>query len=490
MHWRTGCRHLSTQLFVVCLAVSLGLSCSSSEPTASNDVAPRIVSLVIVPDSLNLLVGDTLTVHAVFLDDNGDSLRASRPVWSCTNPSVALVDSAGALEAISEGRALLRAAAGGFEDAASVLVDPDPIIGLQVTPDTTRLLVGEERMLVADYVRVSGRKLEAQSVSWVSETGSVVGIDATGRIAGMSPGKGVIRATADTFAAEAVVFVPGWFQLPPLPEPRRAGHAAAVGGRIYYIGGKSSGGGLETTTYVYDISSHTWSTGPPMPTARDHGATAVLGDRIHIIGGNCYLKTHEVLYTTDMTWTTAAPIPFRFCGLRADTLTGFVYTLGGSQTGPNDTVMVYNPAADSWAFKDRIPYRRTHFAVGSINGNFYLAGMSTVEWKGSTLLVYDPARDKWHEGPEMPTPRYFVNGVVWQGRLFTLGGARGYDVVKDAVESYDPSIDAWSVHSSLPVPRQEVRAVLVDGVIYVIGGAINDYDYHTEATDRVDGYVP
>jgi hypothetical protein len=380
--------------------------------------------------------------------------------------------------------------AGGFEDEATVLVAPDPIIGLQVTPDKTRLPVGEEGILVADFMLLSGRKADAQSVSWISETGSVVEINAAGRIVGISPGRGVIRAVADTFAGEAVVFVPGWFQLPPLPQPRRAGHAAAVGGSIYYIGGKSSGGGIEVTTYVYDTSSQEWSAGPPMPTARDHGATAVLGDNIHVIGGNCYLKIHEVLQTADMTWTTAAPIPFQFCGLRADTLAGLVYTVGGSKSGPTDTVMVYNPAADSWTFRDRIPYRRTHFALGAINGKLYVAGMSLVEWKGSTLLVYDPVRDKWQQGPEMPTPRYLVDGVVWEGRLITVGGARGSDVVMDAVESYDAFSEAWTVHPSLPVPRQEVRAVQVDGVVYVIGGAINDYDYHTVATDRVDGFIP
>jgi N-acetylneuraminic acid mutarotase len=491
MLWCVGSRPVQIQYLVVFSTILLGVGCGSSEPTSNNPAVPRLVSLVIVTDSAELLVGDTLVVYAEFVDDKGQRLRASRPSWSCTNPSVALVTPAGELQALAEGRAVLKAAAGGFEDEAPVVVGPDLIVGFQVTPDTTRLPVGEVATLVAEYVRLSGRTLEAESVSWESESGSVVGIDANGRVTAISPGRGVIRAAADTVTAEAVVYVPGWFQLPRLPEPRRAGHAAAVDGRVFYIGGNFSGSrDYRATTYVFDIASQTWSEGPPMPTARDHGATAVVEDRIHIIGGNCELTVHEVLHTSDMTWTTAAPSPDRLCAQRADTLNGLVYTLGGSRAGSNDTVLVYNPADDSWALKDRIRYRRNVFALGSIDGNFYLAGLSTASWSGSSLLVYDPAREKLHDRPEMLTPRYYVAGVVWRGQLFAIGGTGARDVVKDAVESYDPSRNEWSVHPPLPLPLREVRAVAVGGVIYVLGGAYNDYGSHTEPTDYVFGYVP
>jgi hypothetical protein len=81
--------------------------------------------------------------------------------------------------------------------------------------------------------------------------------------------------------------------LAPLPRARGGtGRAAAVGGRLYVLGGQTASGPGATADEVYrrvdvyDPGSGSWSEATPMPTAR-HGIWPVaVGGRLYVVGGN------------------------------------------------------------------------------------------------------------------------------------------------------------------------------------------------------------
>jgi N-acetylneuraminic acid mutarotase len=92
--------------------------------------------------------------------------------------------------------------------------------------------------------------------------------------------------------------------------------------------------------------------------------------------------------------------------------------------------------------------------------------------------VYLPERDTWEERAPLPTTRSGHGLVVYQDRLFAMGGEAGViergQITQARVfgqtESYDPHADAWRSHAPMPTPRHAVGAVAIGDWIYVAGG--------------------
>src|SRR5439155_19560446 len=86
---------------------------------------------------------------------------------------------------------------------------------------------------------------------------------------------------------------------PPLPTPRGALSAAAVGNKIYVIGGAKIpasvdqkgglvGGGpveLLATNEVYDTLTGKWTALAPMSLPRNHHGSAAVDGKVYVIGG-------------------------------------------------------------------------------------------------------------------------------------------------------------------------------------------------------------
>jgi N-acetylneuraminic acid mutarotase len=91
-----------------------------------------------------------------------------------------------------------------------------------------------------------------------------------------------------------------WKALAPMPTARGAGQAVALGGKIYVIGGASSNkpGALGTpiglgsteqivrsTVEAYDPATDKWETRAPMQTPRNHFLAAAVGGKIYAVDG-------------------------------------------------------------------------------------------------------------------------------------------------------------------------------------------------------------
>jgi hypothetical protein len=92
----------------------------------------------------------------------------------------------------------------------------------------------------------------------------------------------------DTNVAAAEAYEPArgrWFRLPPLPTARGGTAAGAAAGRVVSIGGERTGGHTHAEAEAYDPALRRWRALPPTPEPRHGLGVAGLGGRIYAMMG-------------------------------------------------------------------------------------------------------------------------------------------------------------------------------------------------------------
>jgi N-acetylneuraminic acid mutarotase len=194
-----------------------------------------------------------------------------------------------------------------------------------------------------------------------------------------------------------------WRALAAMPSKRGSALAAAVGDKIYVIGGATTiPGSKETAVYPtrphmsvgtveeYDPASNTWRERSAMPTPRNHAAIGVVNGKIYVIGGR---------------------VGAAFIGLASDI----------------SVVEEYDPATDQWSGpRARMPIARSAIGAGVYGGRIYVAGgeyqdphmMATFR----AVEAYDPASNTWTEMSPMPVSRHGLAVGVIGNRLHVISG--------------------------------------------------------------------
>jgi N-acetylneuraminic acid mutarotase len=188
-----------------------------------------------------------------------------------------------------------------------------------------------------------------------------------------------------------------------MPSKRGSPVAAAVGDKIYVIGGVTlTPGSSETalnfntpqsvvgTVEEYDPATNTWRERSPMPTPRNHAAIGAVNGKIYVIGGR---------------------VGAAFIGLATDV----------------SVVEEYDPATDKWsAPRSRMPTARSALGYGVVNGRIYVAGG---EFQDPNMMAtfrvveaFDPATNSWSRMPSMPVSRHGLAGGVIGNKLILVGG--------------------------------------------------------------------
>jgi N-acetylneuraminic acid mutarotase len=91
-----------------------------------------------------------------------------------------------------------------------------------------------------------------------------------------------------------------------------------------------------------------------------------------------------------------------------------------------------------------------------------------------THEVYDPKTDSWEEAAPLPTPRSGTAGAVLDNKILVMGGEMDPDSNTGTFkenEAYDPATDSWTTLAPLPTPRHGFGAGVFDGSLYTPGGA-------------------
>jgi uncharacterized protein YjdB len=167
--------------------------------------APTASVVHVSPGTLDVETGDVVQLTAQALDDAGNVLDV--PVtWSVDNPTVATVDAAGLLTALTDGTTSVTATAGGKQGSAGLTVSRK-VGSVTIGNLPTELIAGESAQLVADVRDPTGAPVPSPTVTWTSLTPGVATVDATGKVTGVSVGETSIIAGSRTKADTARVTV-------------------------------------------------------------------------------------------------------------------------------------------------------------------------------------------------------------------------------------------------------------------------------------------
>ncbi len=288
-------------------------------------------------------------------------------------------------------------------------------------------------------------------------------------------------------------------------------------GIIYWTGGESFSGPMESLALPYNIADDSWpsryhkkqpgnitthQTGllsknfylmdqreylatdmPPMQERRTaHRAVGLADGRIVVMGGwhnglqpplqltpedKKRIVPQECFDPKTGTWRMMMPEPVS----RGTTREEFLL----------DSVECYEPKANAWRFMKPMPAMRLYFsAVLARDGKIYVFGGRDAVYpeRGmpfyATTWAFDPDQNTWEERRPMPEPREGFSGALGaDGRIWLSGGdAYAGGPASPKVFVYDPERDAWEEGPEMMLPRAgHAMAATPDGRLYAIGGS-------------------
>jgi hypothetical protein len=260
--------------------------------------------------------------------------------------------------------------------------------------------------------------------------------------------------------------------------------ARTLDGVIYAVGGFGTRfEPIHDSVEARDPVSGQWTFVEPMSMPRGNPGAAAVGGRVYVVGGNrqagAVTNTGESFDPSTNKWTPIARHRGPIMGPGATAHDGHVYLIGGSPGAAiMDSISVYCPTIDAWSDRRRpMPTPRYLLRAVTLGDYIYAVGgiVGNNQPFSKALERYDPNTDTWTELSPMSTGRGNPGVAVSEdGRIIVVGGAGG---VADSptpiplVEEYDPHTDAWTPSEPLPVARASLGGERGQGnTILAIGG--------------------
>jgi N-acetylneuraminic acid mutarotase len=236
-----------------------------------------------------------------------------------------------------------------------------------------------------------------------------------------------------------------WALLAPMDKGRYGAGCATVGSSIYVMGGETAqgpGGPYEITADVnqFDAATGTWTDCGggciPMPGGRFLFSLAAIGTKLYAIGGYDagYSELIDVReYDTGLnTWTdcggACAPMPGPGHGVASGVLDGEIVLAGGGDPGDSrSATSAFQPDVNGWSELEGMPIGRccAGQAGAALDGALYIFGGQTGLPALGSVAAYDALTDSWSEAPEMPQARSQTAAAVLDGKVYVTGGHTG-----------------------------------------------------------------
>jgi N-acetylneuraminic acid mutarotase len=248
-----------------------------------------------------------------------------------------------------------------------------------------------------------------------------------------------------------------WQERAPLPRGLTHVGAAAMGGKLYAIGGFTNivHMGAQNLGFVYDPGANKWTELPRFSTPRGSVAAVAISGKLHIFGGRGSDKAVKISKPNE---------PDLFLGLDK----------------PVNTHEVYDPTTDEWSLGSPVPGPgRDHMGVVMLDGKVHLFGGRTADVADNIDRhdVYDPQTNIWTTAAPLPRARSSAayttlkGFIVYAGGECKPGGQPFTPNAFDDVTAYDVKVDHWISLTPLPHARHAFGAATVDDVAYFAGGA-------------------
>jgi N-acetylneuraminic acid mutarotase len=171
-----------------------------------------------------------------------------------------------------------------------------------------------------------------------------------------------------------------WVVLPSMPAPRAAAGAAIVRDKLYVVGGVEAPGRLASDALAFDLDDRRWTViAGPRP--REHLGAAALGGVVYAVAGRTAgietnLDLVEAYDPTSNRWRALPRVPGRRGGTAAAAVAGRLVSAGGEEPGGTiRTVFAYDPSRRVWSRLPSLPRPRHGLGLVGYRGRVYaLAG--------------------------------------------------------------------------------------------------------------------
>jgi N-acetylneuraminic acid mutarotase len=208
-----------------------------------------------------------------------------------------------------------------------------------------------------------------------------------------------------------------WKALAPLPAKRASAGAALVNGKIYVIGGATALPGAKDsalhparphlvvgTVDEYDLATNTWRARAVMPTPRNHHGVAAVGGKIYAIGGrvaSIFITTGSNIDVVEAydpatdTWSRPLKrLPKPRSGGATGVYNGRIYYIGGEAQDPDmlaafRSVEAYDPATNQWQILPPMLNPRHGHAGEVLGDRFYTVSGSVQSAAAGTPTEVD-----------------------------------------------------------------------------------------------------
>lgn len=283
-----------------------------------------------------------------------------------------------------------------------------------------------------------------------------------------------------------------WETRSPAPTSRTEVTAAAVGARIFVIGGFAEDGTTVPAVQVYDAAADAWLDGPDLPVGVNHPMSAVLDGTVYVFGG--YLgpglssPTDRAFALRGSRWIELPPMPEPRAAAGAAAAGERLYVVGGvGPSGLAGSTLVFEPGTDRWTTAAGLPTPREHLGVGSFEYLVYAVGGRTggIGTNLAAAEVFDPETGAWRLLPEMPSARGGIAAAA-TGNGFIVAPGGEADRAFDTVEAFDVESGRWLVLPAMPTPRHGLGVAAVGGTVHVIAGGPSPGFAFSAANEALD----
>lgn len=251
-----------------------------------------------------------------------------------------------------------------------------------------------------------------------------------------------------------------------------------------------------------DLRPGTWLSAPPIPGAPSEPGIAEYRGDLYAVGGSLggALNIDSVsrsvyrLEPSAHSWKRLADYPLGAWGVTLGVLRDSLFALGG--VGPSleqvgRLFLVYDPDADAWTPRPRLPESRTNAAIVAVDGKLVVVGGAAVAESSlppGSPLIFDPDAGSWSVGAGAPEPMIDGGAAAVDGKIYLAGGYHLNDRFKtdSRIRVYDLQQNTWAI---LPGPgvvdRTHSGFGFIDGRIHLFGGTRSS----TQPTDTHVAFV-
>jgi len=270
---------------------------------------------------------------------------------------------------------------------------------------------------------------------------------------------------------------PRWKRLTKAPTARTEVVGAALGKRIFVIGGFARDDGTVGTVEVYKTTTDGWRRGPALPLAVNHAMAASLDGNVYVFGGykgpGVDNPTNRAWVLRNGDWRAVARLPVRLGAGGAAAIGDRIFVTGGVKPGGlSERTYIFDPDDNSWRKRKGIPAARQHLGVAAADGVLHVVGGRTQGLDSNTARHdrYLPGANTWKKRAPMPTARGGLAAAATSNDFIVAAGGEGPDGTFDEAEALDARNGDWHKLPNMPVARHGVAVVAVGTRIYVIAG--------------------